>query len=235
MPLKPIGKGNLVQSVVESIVGSVKNGTFNPGDRLPSIKEISEALRVSIGSVREGLKQLQSMGIIRIQHGVGTYVTDSINFQNLLDSYKNLITLQEKNFDEVMEARVIIECETSRLAAERADKEEQDALAQLVSSMKRCVNNAKEYNMYDVEFHMTIAKASKNTVLVTFLESIQGLISSIVEEMLFIPKQSETANINHESICLSINNGNASNASTNMKKHLMEVQKTARRYIYKEE
>lgn len=235
MPMKPIGKGNLVQSVVESIVGSVKNGTFNPGDRLPPIKEISEALRVSIGSVREGLKQLQSMGIIRIQHGVGTYVNDSINFQNLLDSYKNLITLQKKNFDEVMEAREIIECETSRLAAERADKEEKDALNRLVSSMKRCIHNTKEYNLYDVEFHITIAKASKNTVLVTFLESIQGLISSIVEEMLFIPKQSETANIGHESICLSINNGNASSASANMKKHLMEVQKTARRYIYKEE
>jgi len=235
MPLQPIGKSNLVQSVVDSIIESVKNGTFNAGDRLPSIKEISETLKVSISSVREGLKQLQSMGIILIQHGVGMYVSESVDFKKVLDSYKNLITLQKQNFDEVMEARIITECETARLSAKRSDKNDVEELENLISAMKKSVYDLKKYKQYDVKFHTAIAKASKNSVLVTFLESIQGLISSIVEEMSLLPKQIESSKIAHEKIFRAIKNHDSTGACEMMKKHLTQVEKTARLFLYKDE
>lgn len=230
--MEPIGKANLSRAVMKSILKSVKDEQYKSGDRLPPIKELSEMLEVGISSVREGLKQLQSMGMVRIVQGKGVFVNDNLDLNYFLNSFKFLITLQKQEFTNVMEARNIIESETADLAAQRAVESELHDLSVLITKMKESSHDLSTYNSLDVDFHITIARASKNPVLVMFLESIQGLISNIVDEISNLPGQPNGANVHHENIYSAIKNRDAERASSFMKNHLKEVETVAGRYLY---
>ena len=76
--MEPIVKASVYRAVVQSILDTIKAGKIKPGEQLPSMKELCEELQVGISSVREGLRQLQSMGIIEIVQGKGTYVEEGV-------------------------------------------------------------------------------------------------------------------------------------------------------------
>jgi len=230
--MEPIGKANLSKEVMNAILNTIKSQQFKPGDRLPPIKELSEKLMVGISSIREGLKQLQSMGIITIVQGKGTYVSENLDMDHFLNSFKGLITLQRQDFFNVMEARKIIECETAGMAAKQAEDHEIEKLSNLLLQMEKNETQPELYDEFDVEFHIAIAEAAKNPVLVAFLKSIQGLISKIVQEMVQIPGQPKDANIHHRNIFNAIKKHNAEKATENMRAHLSEVVNTASNYLY---
>jgi GntR family transcriptional repressor for pyruvate dehydrogenase complex len=234
--MEPIGKANLSKEVMKSILETIRTEQFKPGDRLPPIKELSEKLEVGISSIREGLKQLQSMGIIEIVQGKGTFVSEKLGLDQFLDGLKNLITLQKQDFFNVMEARKIIECETARLAANRADSVETEKLETLIANMVEHSkkNDVDIYDELDVEFHIAIAEASRNPVLVTFLKSIQGLIRSIVKEIFALPGQPRGANMHHERIFSAIKKRDQETACQSMSAHLLEVEQMANKYLYKD-
>ncbi len=230
--MEPIGKANLSKEVMNAILNTIKSEQFKPGDRLPPIKELSEKLMVGISSIREGLKQLQSMGIITIVQGKGTYVSENLDLNHFLNSFKGLITLQKQDFFNVMEARKIIECETAGLCARQAEDHEIERLANLLLQMEKNAKQPDLYEEFDVEFHIAIAEAAKNPVLVTFLKSIQGLLSKIVEEIVQLPGQPKGANLHHKNIFNAIKKHDTEKACENMRAHLIEVVNTANNYLY---
>jgi len=230
--MEPIGKANLSRAVMKAVLQSIKDEQFKPGNRLPPIKELSETLEVGISSVREGLKQLQSMGVVRIVQGKGVFVNDNLDLNYFLNNFKFLITLQKQEFANILEARKIIESETAELAAVRAVESEIDDLSVLLAKMKESIHDLDTYNSLDVDFHITIARAAKNPVLVMFLESIQGLISNIVDEIANLPGQPNGANVHHENIYTAIKNRDPEKARSLMKDHLVEVETVAGKYLY---
>lgn len=230
--MEPIGKANLSRAVLKSILQSIKDEQFKAGDKLPPIKELSETLEVGISSVREGLKQLQSMGVVRIVQGKGVYINENLDLQYFLNNFKFLLTLKKQEFTAIMEARQIIESETAGLAAMRAEAAETDDLSAIILKMNESAHDLKSYNILDLKFHMAIAKISKNPVLVMFLESIQGLISHIIAEISSLPGQPDGANIHHEKIFSAIKNHDPATACEYMRDHLLEVETTAGKYLF---
>lgn len=196
------------------------------------MKELSEMLQVGISSVREGLQQLNSMGIIKIVQGKGTYVSENLDLNYFMNSLKSLITLQTQDFFNVMEARKLIECQTARLAAQRASKEKIEELTEIMREMREKVADLDTFDGLDVRFHIAIAKASENPVLVILLESIRGLISGIVEEMARIPEQPIRANRYHEKILGAIQQRDADRAAAGMVEHLEDVEKLAQTCLF---
>lgn len=233
--MEPIGKANLAQEVVKAILNTIKNGNFKPGDRLPPMKELGETLQVGISSVREGLQQLNSMGIIRIVQGKGTYVSERLDLNYFLSSLKFLITLQRQDFFNVMEARKLIECQTARLAAQRASEEKIDELADIMREMQEEIEDLEAFDRLDVRFHTAIAKTSENPVLVVLLESIRGLISGIVEEVAKLPDQPVRANRYHEKILRAVQQRDADGAATSMAEHLADVEILARTHLVEDD
>ena len=76
MKLKPIKRSRLYESAVDQIRSLILADNYNPGDRLPSERELAEQLSVGRPSVREALRILGAMGLIEIRVGNGTYVRD---------------------------------------------------------------------------------------------------------------------------------------------------------------
>ncbi len=85
--------GNLVyENIFEDLQQRIRQGDWLPGDRLPSIAQLAKEFEVGAGSIREALRSLQSIGLVKIEHGSGVYVTGarpateiSSHFQNVGD------------------------------------------------------------------------------------------------------------------------------------------------------
>lgn len=221
----PIKKISISESVLKRIVELIRNGDLKPGDKLPSIQLFSEKLQVGASSVREALKQLQVMGIITIKQGEGTFVSEKVGVDSLSNYIGYLLDLKRPDILYLIEARKIIERGTVALAAERASEDEIKKLKNIIQRMKEIIDDPKEFAKENVNFHLTIAKASKNPILPIIFNSVYDLFmkeQQVVAKMLNLKSKSIESHIN---IWNAIKNHNINEAIKEMEKHLNHVQK----------
>ena len=114
MVFEPIQRNQLHDEVVKQLRDSIDSGALKPGERLPSERELAGALEVSRNVLREALRVLEATGLVFTKQGVGRVVRglddDHPRGASLTDS------LELATIDEVLETRVILECEIVALA-----------------------------------------------------------------------------------------------------------------------
>ena len=221
----PIKKINISESVLKRIIELIRNGDLKTGDKLPSIQLFSEKLQVGASSVREALKQLQVMGIITIKQGEGTFVSEKVGVDSLSNYIRYLLDLKRPDILYLMETRKIIERGTVALAAERASEDEIKKLGNIIQRMKKIVNDPKEFALENVNFHITVAEASKNPILPILFNSVYDLFmkeQQVVAKLLNLKNESIKY---HTNIWNAIKNRDVGKAIKEMEKHLNYVQK----------
>ncbi len=157
--------------VVNHVRSLIEKGTLQPGDKLPPERELAQTLNVSRASLRTGIGYLAAMGVMKIRHGVGTFVADgppdlgkaSLSFMGALHGFQSW---------QMFEARIILESNLAALAAERGKDEHHAALAEEVAEMFAAVDAPVEYLIHDVMFHRIIAQASGNPILAAIMETV---------------------------------------------------------------
>jgi GntR family transcriptional repressor for pyruvate dehydrogenase complex len=161
------------QLVYDDLLQRIRAGEWPPGTRLPSIARLARSLRVSTGSVREALRSLQSMGLVRIEHGRGVFVTGARPAGELAGHFA---TSQTGLLVALAEARRILEPELAALAAERASDVELAEIDGLARAMEEQARLGLDFVEPDLSFHYRIAEAARNPVLLRMLESIHDLL-----------------------------------------------------------
>jgi len=220
----PIKKVSISESVLKRIIELIRNGDLKPGDKLPSIQLFSEKLQVGASSVREALKQLQVMGIITIKQGEGTFVSEKVGVDSLSNYIGYLLDLKRPDILYLIEARKIIERGTVALAAERASEDEIKKLKNIIQKMKEIIDDPKEFAIENVNFHLTIAEASKNPILPVIFNSVNDLFmkeQQVVAKVLDLKSKSIKYHIN---IWNAIKNRDVDKAIKEMGKHLNHIQ-----------
>ncbi len=166
MALKPVQTKNLVQVVVEAIIDQINNGDLKPGDKLDSIRKLSEILNVGIGTVREAVRSLYFTKILDIIPGKGVYVSNH-NFKSLLNPIKFFFEIKDiKRVEELYRIRESLEV----LAIQdffKKDLAGLDDLIKIYKSMSIAFNN-NQYEQYielDYKFHIMLLELSKNEML----------------------------------------------------------------------
>lgn len=157
--------------VVNHVRSLLENGTLRPGDKIPPEREFARALKISRASLRTGIGYLAAMGVMKIRHGVGTFVADgppdfgesSLSLMGALHGFQSW---------QMFEARSILESSLAALAAERGKEEHHTALAEEVAEMFATLNTPTDYLIHDVLFHRIIAKASGNPILAAIMETV---------------------------------------------------------------
>jgi GntR family transcriptional regulator, transcriptional repressor for pyruvate dehydrogenase complex len=157
--------------VVNHVRTLIENGTLKPGDKIPPERDLSRELQISRASLRTGIGYLAALGVMKIKHGVGTFIADgppdfgqdSLTFIGALHGFQSW---------QMFEARILLETGLSALAAERSKDEHLAALAEEVAEMFASVDNPTEYLIHDVAFHRIIAQASGNPILAAIMETI---------------------------------------------------------------
>ncbi|NRF95465.1 FadR family transcriptional regulator [Paenibacillus frigoriresistens] len=152
--------------VLQQIKLQIETGTYAPGSKLPTVVELAASFQVGRSTVREALSGLKAMGWVDIRHGGGTFVTNPlpIDSSSLFD--------QGQTLQEVQEVRRFIEAGCASLAASRRTEENLTALRQILSTMESSFENEEESEQADIRFHLEIAKASHNSLLIGMMESL---------------------------------------------------------------
>jgi GntR family transcriptional regulator, transcriptional repressor for pyruvate dehydrogenase complex len=170
----------LSDQAVEALNEYIVDNGVKPGEALPGEEALAELFGVSRPVVREALRKLAGMGVVEIAKGKGTIVRP-ITSDPLRFYFDRAVKLQRRTIIELMEIRMGLEMEGVRIAAERRDEDDVDALRTIVSEMRTQVGRPG-YTELDVQLHLALAAASKNEMLYHLIESIEDALRQTISE-----------------------------------------------------
>lgn len=174
MNFKVINKKSTLETIIQQIKGQIKKGILKPGEKLPSERKLADLLGVSRTSVREAIQALAFSGYLEVIQGKGTYILEiATQYDEIVNFFSEF---PNYSLDYLMEARIMLEGEFARLATLNARQEEIDVIEKIFNEIAK----SKDLNSFvvkDLEFHLTIAKATHNPIM-------NGLMK-IIGEMLY--------------------------------------------------
>lgn len=164
--------------VVQGVKKLIVEGTLRPGDRLPIEKDLADALGVSRGPLREGVRALSMLGVLETRQGDGTYVT-ALDPSLLLAPMGFVVDLQDHSGVHNLHAvRRMLETEAAGLAATRISEEAlataDEVLRRTEADLSDGVPDHEALIDNDITFHRVIAQASGNPVLAALIEALGG-------------------------------------------------------------
>jgi len=173
--LKPVEKQRVAEEIAEQLRSLILNGQYPPGAKLPPERELSKRLRVNRASLREALKKLEHLGLVRIRQGDGTRVQNFMETGGI-DLVQHLLPLgggRPELVRDLLEFRRIFGREIARLAAARV--KDKDAIAKLRAIADRAdrTTGATELFDLDFDFYVAIAHMSGNQVMLLLVNTVR--------------------------------------------------------------
>lgn len=231
------GKGEELRGA-EKVFGyfrdQVLSGSLNPGDRLPSERELSLTLGVGRPLLREVMRSLNMLGVLDIRHGKGAFIARA-NFGMLSDFFTFYLAQEQSALDDVMQARIAIECQAIRLACERATDADISRIETCFTQLTETVNDPERGGRSDYEFHIAIVEASHSQTLITLYHAISTmLLKSHVERRKTTanaPEIIESHIDSHRQVFLAIVEGDGDLAHQRLREHFAIGDELRRRSI----
>lgn len=168
---EPVRRESVMDMVARRIEQLVRSGELKPGDRLPPEPQLARRLDVSRSSLREALKGLMYLGLIKSRAGDGTYIQSSLT-RVLNQHFQWMILLNEVKHIEIYELRKIIEPQVAALAAKRATRSDIERLKDALDGMFRGCRNRDLFHQFDIQFHEAFAQASGNVAIQTTMRML---------------------------------------------------------------
>ena len=173
--LKPIKKGSLVETAIESLRGAIENGQWPLGSRLPIEAELSEALGISRNTIREAVRVLVHVGMLETRQGDGTYVRAN------RDAGETLRRIARSQLAEQLEVRLMLETEAARLAATRRTDSDLKAMSDALDARASAGDNLTDRIHHDEWFHHALVRASHNSALIELYDYFSHAVSQTIE------------------------------------------------------
>ncbi|MBV9675604.1 MAG: FadR family transcriptional regulator [Acidobacteriaceae bacterium] len=172
---RPVKNKTRTTDVKEIMLDWIRQGKFPPGSLLPSVPELVARLGVSRTVVREALQSLVGMNFVEMRPGLGSYVKsvppDLIVNADVMAALIDIDTLIK-----VAIARKAIEGSVARLAAAQAEDEDFEEMELILSKIRRLARKNQPMHSLTPEFHVAVAKATHNDVLVGVVSSFNSLM-----------------------------------------------------------
>lgn len=151
------------------------SGALKVGDRIVPERELSKELDVGRPLLREVIRSLSMLGILDVRQGSGTYVSQA-NLKVLTEFFAFCLARQQDAFDDVMQARIGIECQAIRLACERANEMDLRRIGQWLSALIDTLDDPEAGGHADFMFHRSIVAASHSSSLKTLYDALSELL-----------------------------------------------------------
>ncbi|MCW5236299.1 FadR/GntR family transcriptional regulator [Verminephrobacter eiseniae] len=181
MPLQTVEPQRLYRQIAEQLRALIAQGAFDAGARLPAERDLAKQLGVSRPSVREALIALEVEDWVEVRIGSGVYVLDRAQCARRpvasaeAGAPSGAVAPSEWGPLELIRARRVVEGETAAIAARCGKRKDVDAMSRAIASMHEQAERQVAPLDGDRAFHLAIAGASGNTVLV---ETVQGFLDS---------------------------------------------------------
>jgi len=218
-----VRKTRVSQDIIEQVRDLVTSGRLKPGDRLPSERELSQALSVSRSSVREAIRAMESLGLIDARAGEGTFVvpvSGSRRSDPIVASLHQDWSTQHKLF----EVRRVIEPDLAALAARRATAEQIERLRAILNDQEAEIARGGTGVKQDNLFHFLMAEATGNEALVRIVDSLMDLLLKTREESLQHDERRARSLKQHRTILAAIEARDSPGAERLMRDHIRDVE-----------
>ncbi|MCP4167317.1 MAG: FadR family transcriptional regulator [Chloroflexi bacterium] len=216
---------SLVEQLTEALMDRIEREQLGPGDRLPTAAALVRIHGVSRPVVREALKILEGRGVVEMTVGRSAVIRP-LSEDTLTSFFQRAMSLEEKNFEEVLELRMGVEMQSAKLAAQRRTQEEVEEFQDILIEMESHIDNPDSYADINAQFHVLIAKAAHNTLLFYLISGIRDALRNVNLEGLRLrmnrEERYELYNA-HKQIVAMIAAKNSEGAAQAMTSHFEEV------------
>ncbi|MFD2617525.1 FadR/GntR family transcriptional regulator [Terrilactibacillus laevilacticus] len=211
------------ETVQKFLLDYIRKKDLQPGDKLPSERELVQLLEVGRSSVREALQVLSERGIIEKQPGKGAFLKSNV-FHNHLGNVKSLMPSMDTHSSlDLLQFRIGTESEIAYLAAKNRSDDCIHILEQSILDLEDCINNGTSIIAPDLLFHGTLAKATMNELIVQVYSTLVEFFKKVRIEMA-INDDVEHALYYHKEILKAVKNRNSERSSILMRRHIEDVQ-----------
>lgn len=212
---------SVVERIAEDLAGEIRMGKLEPGSKLPSERELCDRFETSRSSVREALKVLGSRGMLEVQVGRGSFVSDFTAPQTdspLLFWENN----HETPLSTLLEVRFTIEPHIAALAARRISEQQLDQLRITLSNLRTYIDTDRLGGRVfaDIAFHDCLVRATDNQLYLSIYHSLEPMLFDIRRIGLRSPKRSEEVFDMHTKIYEAVRDHDPDEAAVTMRSHL---------------
>ena len=220
---KLVRTSRLYEQIVQQIEESIVKGDLKPGDQLPAERDLAQRFGVSRTAVREAVKALREKGLVEAYSGKGTFITDGTT-QAVRQSLDLIVKIgQTEGTNHLAELRAILEPEIAALAAARIQDPELTTMRDAVSVMDASGEDPQAYIEADLDFHLALAEAAANPLILSLLDSIVGLLREQRLRIFRVPGGPERGQIHHKRILEAVERRDIEKAREAMRAHLSQV------------
>jgi len=225
---KTVRSSRLYEQIVKQIEESVLKGILKAGDQLPAERELAEQFGVSRTAVREAIKALTEKGLVESYSGRGTFITNGTShaIRQSLDLIMRIC--QAEGSTHLAEVRDMLEPEIAALAASRAEAQHLESLREAVRVMDAAMQEADAFIEADLDFHLALAEAAANPLILSLIDSIVGLLREQRMRIFQTDGGPERGQYHHKRILKAVENHDSDRARQCMRAHLKQVRQDSR-------
>ncbi len=235
MKITGIRRMSAAEEAFKALHDMIMSGSIKHGERLPAQDELARQFGISRNTVREAVNKLTVMGLLKSKQGAGT----TVNIPSpsaYMASISDHLLLQSGTVRDFLEARLILERATVRLALANADRRMVEALEVNAVEQKEALRkgNVDVFISLDLGFHLILSKASGNTVIQHFLGAVTDFLGPFIKEVALLPRATHNAYAFHKDILKLVRLRNAEDAERKIAEHLADVARNIERNTGKE-
>ena len=214
--LKPVEKQRVAEEIAEQLRSLILNGQYPPGSKLPPERELSKRLRVNRASLREALKKLEHLGLVRIRQGDGTRVQNFMETGGI-ELVQHLLPLgggRPELIRDLLEFRRIFGRELAKLAAARSSKDK-DGLARLRAVADKADRAQSSADLFDLdfEFYVAIASLSGNQVMLLLINTVRDGVRGFIPLLANLAAPGDSVRKHHRDLIAAIERGDSAGAA----------------------
>src|SRR5579864_3545535 len=225
---KLVRTSRLYEQIVQQIEESILKGDLKPGDQLPAERELAQRFGVSRTAVREAVKALREKGLVEAYSGRGTFITDGTS-QAIRQSFGLMVKIgQPSGSIHLAEVRAILEPEIAALAATRIQEQHLALMREAVALMDRAQEDPDAYIEADLDFHLALAEAADNPLILSLLDSIVGLLREQRIRIFQVEGGPSRGQYHHKRILKAVELRNPEKAREAMRAHLLQIREDSR-------
>jgi len=220
---KPILRRKLSDEIQDRLLDLIKNGNMQPGQTLPSERELMTRYEVGRPAIREAMQNLQRMGLISIKHGGRPKVAKpsmDLMIEQMSESMRHMLVHSASTMGYLKEARVTFESEMARIAAAKRTEPGLARIRRVMSRQAENKDNPARFMELDGEFHLAIAAVGGNPIFESLSFALFNWLAEFHTDQVRQPGLEQVTLAEHEAIFSAIRDGDTVAAGEAMRDHL---------------
>jgi len=232
-PFRAVADGKQAhEKIVAQIKDAIFSGTFKPGERIPSERELADTFRTSRVTVRSAILTLRNNGIVTVRKGMGggTFVSKDLDEGEITDLLRDIIKWKNIGIRDVLEVRGILEPQIAYLAAVDPSPRQIRDIWDSIEELEASFASKRTFQSRDENFHKALAAAADNPLLSVFQASLIELLFKFISTIPWTEEEKRNITFHHRKIAEKVEAKEPKSARKAMIEHIQDMRSLLSHY-----